>query len=254
VKPDGSPSTVHRPIYRSGDLARRLPNGELEYLGRADFQVKIRGFRVELGEIEMALGRFPGVQRAVVLLREDAPGDRRLVAYIVTISAELPDVTALRSFLKESLPEYMLPAAFIALADLPLTTNGKVDRRALPAPEVQRPQAAFVAPRNDVEQVIANIWARLLQIDKVGAHDDFFELGGHSLLAAQVIARVRSGLRVDVPLLALFEAPTVEGFALAVIACETRPGQIEKIARALRQVETMSFEETQQLLARKRKS
>lgn len=253
VKGGDSLSVVHRPIYRSGDLARRLPNGELEYLGRADFQVKIRGFRVELGEIEMALGRFPGVQRAVVLLREDIPGDRRMVAYLVTASAEPPDVTALRSFLKESLPEYMIPAAFIVVTALPLSTNGKVDRHALPAPEVQRPQAAFVAPRNDVEQVIANIWARLLQIDKVGAHDDFFELGGHSLLAAQVIARVRSGLRVDVPLLALFEAPTVEGFALAVIACETRPGQIEKIARALRQVETMSFEETQQLLARKRK-
>ena len=246
-------------FYKSGDLARRLPNGELEYLGRADFQVKIRGFRVELGEIEAALGRFPGVQRAVVLLREDALGESpagagpRLVAYMVIVGRTIPDPAVLRAFLKESLPDYMVPTAFVALASLPLTPNGKVDRRALPAPDFQRPQTEFVAPRSDVEYIIAGIWARLLQVEKVGVYDDFFMLGGHSLLAAQVIARVRSNLRVDAPLLALFEAPTLEGFAAAIIAYESQPGRTAAVARALRHIETMSLEETQSLLARKRK-
>ncbi len=206
-------------LYRSGDLARRTlrtPDGDLEYLGRADHQVKLRGFRIELGEIEAALARHPGVREALVLAREDQPGDRRLVAYVVPAETA-PGASALRDFLAAALPDYMVPAAFVFLPALPLSGNGKVDRRALPAPEAaQGSLDEEAAPRRPVEELIAGIWSQVLGVEGVGAGDDFFELGGHSLLATQVVSRVRETLRVELPLRQLFDTPTVGELAAAV--------------------------------------
>ncbi|MBD0328126.1 MAG: amino acid adenylation domain-containing protein, partial [Pyrinomonadaceae bacterium] len=202
-------------LYRSGDLARYLSTGELEYLGRIDNQVKIRGFRIELGEIEATLSQHPFVREAVVVAREDVVSDKRLIAYIVAkLDANLIQ-TELRSFLKQHLPEYMLPSAFVLMDCLPLTSNGKIDRRALPAPEQTRPdlEVIFVAPRTPVEEMLAEIWTNILGLEKVGIHDNFFELGGHSLLIVQLFARVRATFQVDLPFQTLFDAPTVATFA-----------------------------------------
>ncbi|MGK3992297.1 non-ribosomal peptide synthase/polyketide synthase [Sorangium sp. So ce1024] len=206
-------------LYRTGDLARRLPDGSIEFLGRVDEQVKLRGFRIELAEIEAALRLHGAVRDAAVLLREDTPGEPRLVAYVVSRGSP-PAPAELRRALLERLPEPMIPAAFVALDELPLTPNGKIDRRALPAPGAPQrgPEDALVAPRTPVEEVLAGIWADVLRLDRVGARDDFFWIGGHSLLATQVLARVRAAFRVDLPLRALFEAPTLAGLAERVEA------------------------------------
>ncbi|NOK39811.1 AMP-binding protein, partial [Corallococcus exercitus] len=176
-------------LYRTGDVARWLPDGAIEYVGRADFQVKVRGLRIELGEIESALEQHPGVRQAVVVAREDAAGDKRLVAYVACRSgAEAVDVSALRARLHEKLPEYMVPSAFVVLEALPLTPSGKVDRKALPAPEAPVSTAEYVAPRNPTEEKLAALWAQVLRVPRVGATDHFFELGGHSLLATQLVS------------------------------------------------------------------
>ncbi|MBZ4419892.1 non-ribosomal peptide synthase/polyketide synthase [Myxococcus sp. RHSTA-1-4] len=198
-------------MYRTGDLARWRPDGVLEFLGRKDFQVKVRGFRVELAEVEAALLAFPGVREAVALAREDVPGDKRLVGYAAAEPSL--DLGALRAHLQRRLPEYMVPSALVRLDALPLTANAKVDRKALPAPDARVASRPFVPPRTLTEQRLAALWAQVLRVEKVGVHDDFFELGGHSLLATQVVARVRAELGVDLPLRALFEAPTVERLA-----------------------------------------
>ena len=209
-------------LYRSGDLARRRPDGELEYVGRADHQVKIRGYRIELGEIEASLARHPQVRESVVIVREDRGGDPRLVAYIVPRTVPGPTSPGLRRHLKQTLPDYMVPAVFVPLAALPLTENGKVDRRALPAPGGSRPDldGAFVAPRTEIEERVAAIWAAVLDLDEVGVHDNFFDLGGHSLLATRAISRIRDAFGVDLPLRPLFENPTVAGLAECVEAAE----------------------------------
>ncbi|MET0399063.1 MAG: non-ribosomal peptide synthase/polyketide synthase, partial [Longimicrobiaceae bacterium] len=199
-------------MYRVQDRVRRSAGGELEYFGRTDFQVKVRGFRVELGEIEAALERHPGVRRAVAVVREDAPGDRRIVAYVVPAADEVP-VRELRAHLREYVPEYMTPSAFVPLETLPLTGSGKVDRRALPAPEGSAAAAAYAAPRTSTEVVLAGIWAELLGVERVGVHDGFFELGGHSLLAMRLVSRVRAVLGVEVPLRVVFDAQTVAELA-----------------------------------------
>ena len=180
-------------LYKTGDLARYLPDGNIEFLGRIDCQVKIRGFRIELGEIETVLGQHPDVRETVVLAREDTPGDKRLVAYVVPRDEQVPTATELRRFLKQKLPDYMIPSAFVLLEVLPLTPNGKVDRRTLPAPNSVRPEmeAAFVAPRTSVEEVLAEIWAEVLGLEQVGIYDNFFELGGNSLLSVQIVSKVR---------------------------------------------------------------
>ena len=221
-------------LYKSGDLARRRPDGELEYLGRADDQVKIRGHRVELGEIEAALGRHPSVREAAVVVREITPGDPRLVAYVV--GRDLP-IADLRERLKGELPPYMVPSAIVALDALPLTANGKVDRRALPAPEGDRPESerTYVAPRTPTEIAVAATWAEVLGVARVGVHDDFFDLGGHSLLALQVVARLRDAGAEGVTLRELFEAPTVAGLAALVDAA--RSGGRSRRAPAIRRVE-----------------
>ncbi|BAY41877.1 amino acid adenylation domain-containing protein (plasmid) [Nostoc sp. NIES-2111] len=197
-------------LYKSGDLARYLPNGDIEYLGRIDHQVKIRGFRIELGEIESALNQHPNVQTNVVIAREDKPGEQRLVAYLVSKSLQEINTSELRSFLEEKLPSYMLPTAFVILDQLPLTPNGKVDRKALPTPDTTTGLSAnFVPPRTPIEQIIADIWAEFLGQEKIGIYDNFFDLGGHSLLATQVISRLREVFKIDLPLRNLFENPTV---------------------------------------------
>ncbi|MFP5273889.1 amino acid adenylation domain-containing protein [Coleofasciculus sp.] len=204
-------------LYKTGDKVRYLSDGNIEYLGRIDNQVKIRGFRIELGEIEAVLSQHPGVRETVVIARVNPTGDKQLVAYVVLHQEEAPTISDLRRFLKEQLPDYMVPSAFVTLESLPLTPNGKVDRRALPEPEL-RPELelTFVAPRTPIEEMLASIWACVLGIEKVGVHDNFFELGGHSLLAAQVISRVRDTMSVELPLRSLFEAPTVASLAQQV--------------------------------------
>jgi len=186
--------------------------------------VKVRGFRIELGEIEAALTQHPGVREAVVLAREDTPGEARLVAYVTAQDGLVPSVASLRGWLKERLPEYMMPGAFVTLEALPLNPSGKVDRKALPAPERSRDEAAsYVAPRTPAEEVVAAIWAEVLGLERVGVEDNFFALGGHSLLATQVLSRVRQAFRVDLPLRRLFEEPTVANLARAVDQSRGQP-------------------------------
>ncbi|HKV10754.1 MAG TPA: amino acid adenylation domain-containing protein, partial [Thermoanaerobaculia bacterium] len=204
-------------IYHTGDLGRWLPGGALDFLGRIDHQVKVRGFRIEPGEIRAALLAHPGVREAAVIPREDVPGDLRLVAYAVPRPEASPSPGELRGFLEGRLPGHLIPAAFVLLEALPLTPNGKLDRRALPAPgATAEPGETFVAPRTPVEEVLAGLWAGLLGRERIGVHADFFDLGGHSLLATRLIARVRGTFDVDLPLSALFQAPTLAGFAAAV--------------------------------------
>ena len=202
-------------LYRTGDLARYNADGTLEFLGRLDHQVKIRGFRIELGEIETLLRAHDDVKQAVVVVREDAPGEKRLVAYLVPAAEPAPNATALRAWLKKDLPEYMVPAAFVMLAALPLTPNGKVDRKALPAPDQQRGTAAgtFVAPRDPLEEQLVRIWEKTFGHDHIGVRDNFFELGGHSLLAVRLFAQVARFTGKELPLVTLFQAPTIEQLA-----------------------------------------
>lgn len=199
-------------LYRTGDLARFRANGELECLGRIDNQVKVRGFRIELGEIESVLGQYPGVKESVVTAREDTPGDKRLVAYVVVRQAQSVEVDALREFLKQRLPDYMLPSQFVPVEALPLTPNGKVDRRALPKPQqlTVTPQSGQVAPRNDIESRLVKIWESVLNIRPVGVKENFFELGGHSLLVARLLRRIEHAFGKKLSMAAIFEAPTVE--------------------------------------------
>src|SRR5262249_48222973 len=207
-------------LYKTGDLARYLPDGNIEFLGRLDHQVKIRGFRIEVGEIETLLLQHPAIQEAVVLAREDQPGNPRLVAYLVPNTDPAPSVSDLRRHLQEKLPDYMLPAAVVMLAALPLTPNGKVDRQALPAPDSDRPDlaAAFAPPRTPTEALLVGIWEEALRLERIGIHDGFFELGGHSLLATQVVSRAREGLGCEIPLRWIFEAPTIATLAEKIAA------------------------------------
>ena len=231
-------------LYRSGDLARRQRDGGLEILGRSDHQVKIRGFRVELGEIEAALSAHPQVREAVVLLREQG-GEKRLVAYAVLgEGGDVPD-RDFREFLARRLPEPMLPAAFVRLASLPLTGNGKLDRGALAALAVERSGegAESLAPRTAVEQVVAGVFGELLGVDGVGLRDDFFLLGGHSLLATQVVARLQQVFRVKVALRDFFGASTVESVAALLVASEPVPHRLERIAKLLQSIEAMPADE-----------
>jgi amino acid adenylation domain-containing protein len=200
-------------LYKTGDRAKFLPDGTIAFLGRIDHQVKIRGFRIELGEVESVLGRHAAVEEAVVIAREDVPGDKRLVAYVVASHEPTPPFSELRSYLKEKLPDYMIPTALVFLDRLPLTPNGKIDRRALPKPDMERSQleTTFIAPRSEVEKVLAKIWSEVLGLERVGVHDNFFELGGHSLLVTQVMSRAREHFGMELPLLHFYETPTIAG-------------------------------------------
>ncbi|HEY0169967.1 MAG TPA: amino acid adenylation domain-containing protein [Pyrinomonadaceae bacterium] len=202
-------------LYRTGDLARRRADGVIEFVGRGDQQVKVRGYRIELEEIKSALGKHTAVRECLVVVREDAPGDKRVVAYLTPARVETPNAAELRHHLREKLPEYMVPSAFVWLEEFPLTANAKVDREALPAPEhpVGERQSAYTPPRTPVEEALAGIWADVLGVEQVGVHDNFFELGGHSLLATQVVTRVRESLRADVSLRQFFESPVIAELA-----------------------------------------
>ncbi|HVF48580.1 MAG TPA: amino acid adenylation domain-containing protein, partial [Pyrinomonadaceae bacterium] len=203
-------------LYRTGDLARYGDDGRIEFVGRRDNQVKIRGFRVELEEIKAALDKHPSVRESLVTVREDAPGDKRLVAYLSGAAGATPVVDELRTHLRESLPAYMVPSAFVTLAEFPLTANGKIDRRALPAPgaSVEERPETYVAPRNAVEEALARIVSEVLGVEHVGVCDNFFELGGHSLLATQVVSRVREAFQLNLPLRQFFETPVIAELAV----------------------------------------
>jgi amino acid adenylation domain-containing protein len=233
-------------MYATGDLARWLPDGTIEFLGRADEQVKIRGFRVEPAEIEEALRRLPAVREAVVVALEEASGEKRLVGYVVSDGSVTTD--QLRAHVAEWVPDFMVPSAFALLDELPRTPSGKIDRLALPEPETAAAARteAFVAPRTPMEENIAAIWADVLNIEKVGVHDDFFALGGHSLLATQIVAQIRTDLSVELPLHSLFSSPTVESLAAAVLELI---GEDEETTRLLDELEGLSDEEAAQLLA-----
>jgi acyl carrier protein len=202
-------------MYRTGDLGRYLPDGSIEFLGRMDHQVKIRGFRIELGEIESVLCQHPGVRASVVLAREDTPGTKRLAAYVVAASPA-PQASELREHLKKKLPDYMVPAAFTFLDKLPLTASGKVDMKALPAPEQQRPDATasrnFVPPQTEIERTIAREWEKMFG-GEVSIEENFFDLGGDSFLLVQMHSRLRKALNVEFPIVVLFEHPTVRSLA-----------------------------------------
>jgi amino acid adenylation domain-containing protein len=204
-------------LYKTGDLGRYLPDGNIEFLGRNDFQVKIRGFRIELGEIETKLSSHPDVREAVVLAREDVAGEKRLVGYYTLASESDPGAEELRSYLSSDLPEYMVPAAYVCLEALPLTVNGKLDRKALPAPDEHAySRNVYEPPVGPVETKLAEIWSEVLGVQRVGRHDNFFELGGHSLLGVQVISRVRALLHVEAKMTALFSAPCLKDFCEVV--------------------------------------
>ena len=202
-------------LYKTGDLARYLSDSNIEFLGRIDYQVKIRGFRIELGEIESVLGQHPGVRETVVLAREDTPGIKRLVAYVVPVTEQACSTSELRNFVKQKLPEYMIPSAFVLLDVLPLTANGKVDRKLFPPADQNRPEleASYVAPRTSTEKRLLEIWSKLLGLNQVGIRDNFFDLGGHSLLAVRLFAQIEKAFNQRPPLSSLFQDGTIEHLA-----------------------------------------
>jgi acyl-coenzyme A synthetase/AMP-(fatty) acid ligase/acyl carrier protein len=255
-------------LYWTGDLARYRADGTLEYLGRADYQVKLRGFRIELGEIESALAQHPQVREAIVMARQDMPPvnehpDMRLVAYVIeqgnkeqsNKEEQALTIDELRRFLRDRLPDYMIPSAFVLLESLPLTPNGKVDRKALPAPDAARPELEdlFVAPRTALEAVIAKMWAKVLGVERIGVHDNFFLLGGHSLLAIKMASQIGKTFQTELPVRHFFEHSTVAALAELLIAKEKQPGQTEKIAQLIQRIKTDSPENLRKALEQKRK-
>ncbi|HVF90034.1 MAG TPA: amino acid adenylation domain-containing protein [Blastocatellia bacterium] len=226
-------------MYRTGDLVRYDRRGRLEYVGRVDEQVKVRGMRVEVGEVEEVIREQEWVKEAIVIAREDLPGDTRLVAYVVPAGAQARSVRDMRAHLKKRLPDYMVPSAFVLLDAMPLNPSGKVDRRSLPPPdlEIRERGGDFVSPRNGLEREIASVWARVFGTERVGVHDDFFDLGGHSLIAARIITRLREAFKIELPLRAIFERPTVAGLAESILAAMASSENlsiqpIERVSRA----------------------
>jgi len=217
-------------LYKTGDLVRYLPDGNLEFLGRIDHQVKIRGYRIELGEIEALMGSHPGVGGTVVMVRDDMPGAKLLVAYIVPRGEQAPSVEGLRQYLREKLPEYMVPSAFVMLEEFPLSPNGKIDRRALPKPEVDREaEKGYVAPRNEAEEAITKIWRELLQVRTVGINDNFFELGGHSLLLVKMLDRLQESFKKELAIVEIFRHPTIATLASYLTGQEEKELSLEKV-------------------------
>jgi acyl carrier protein len=243
-------------LYRTGDLVRYLPDGNIEFLGRVDNQVKIRGFRVELEEIEEALRTHAGVSDCVVVLREDRDGDQSLVAYLVANNGAHLRVSELRNFLKAKLPSYMVPAAFELIEVIPLMPNGKLDRRALPAPQPSRPDLdeTFVAPASALEKLLANAWKAILKLEQIGVHDNFFELGGHSLLAARVVANLRPALDVELNMVDIFRAPTIAGLAALLSSHEAARESESELAALFAEMTELTDEEAQLCFDRETRS
>src|SRR5579884_283942 len=237
-------------LYKTGDLVRYRSDGTLEFLGRIDHQVKLRGYRIELGEIEAVLSRHVAIRECAVLVREDTPGNQRLIAYIVPQPGQNLQSDELSGYMKDILPEYMVPSAFVMMHALPLTANGKLDRKALPAPDQvdALSQAAFVAPRTPTEEELAKIWRDVLEVERIGIHDNFFEAGGHSLLITQVVARIRDAFEVELPLRVLFKTPTIAGVAEAIEKMKTRTDELRKpslvaVAREAHRIQRSPLEE-----------
>jgi amino acid adenylation domain-containing protein len=237
-------------LYRTGDLGRYLFDGTIEFLGRVDYQVKIRGNRIELGEIEAALVEHEEVKDAAVVATEDQPGGQRLVAYVVPRNGHAPSVSQLRQHLQQSLPDYMVPSAFVELESLPLTSSGKVDRRALPRPDGMRPdlEIAFVAPSDPIEETLASIWREVLGLERVGIYDDFFASGGHSLLAAQVISRIQREFSVDLALRDFFSAPNISSLAERITEVALAAADEEKLDAMLDALENIDEQQAQSIL------
>ena len=246
--------TVDEQLYRTGDLARYLPDGNIEFLGRADYQVKIRGFRIELGEIETTLNNHPNIQTCVVVDRESNLGEKFLVAYIVPKQQPAPTSEMLRGFLKDKMPDYMIPPVFMPLLKLPLTSSGKINRQALPIPNHYSPENAknYVAPCNPIEEVLVDIWANILMLDKVGVKSDFFALGGHSLLATRLLSWLHKTFQIKLPLRTLFEQPTIASQALLLIDHEQKQGRVLTIARLRLKVKSMDARQVQSMLRAKK--
>jgi acyl carrier protein len=242
-------------MYRTGDWVRYQPDGSIEYVGRVDHQVKLRGYRIELGEVEAALQQHPFIREAVAVISEEN-SERRLVAYVVAPHGKSLMVSELRAHMRERLPEYMIPAVFVMLAEMPLTPNGKVDRRALPLPEGVRPELEkeYVAPRNETEEALAVIWGQILGVEKIGVNDNYFDLGGDSLMAMQLISRMSEVFQVKLQVNQFFEAPSVQEMAQIIRLNETVPGQTEKIARVLRKIQSMSQQNIREMLKEKRQA
>ena len=240
-----SPESCAR-MYRSGDLGRWQADGTIEFRGRNDFQVKIRGMRIELGEVEARLMEHPAVREAVVVAREDEPGDKRLVAYYLAASneagAEALRPEQLRRHMAESLPEHMAPAAYVRMEAWPRTPSGKLDRRALPAPgkKAYVTSSGYEPPQGRMETELAGIWAAVLKMDRVGRHENFFALGGHSLSAMQVMVRLRKALDLDVPVVSLFQNPTIESFAEAIGRLQGSTQSESDVLRILEELEAMA--------------
>jgi amino acid adenylation domain-containing protein len=248
------PSGEDERVYLTGDLGRMLPDGFLIHLGRKDFQVKIRGYRVEIAEIERALLGHPQVKEAGVVAWDREPGEKYLVAYVVSRTEPAPTINELRDFLKQTLPDYMIPSAFMFLESLPFT-NGKLDRLTLRKPDERRPELSqsYAPPRNEVERTLAEIWAEILSLDQVGVHDNFFDLGGHSLAATRVVSQVIKQFRLELPLQSLFQSPTVAEMAALVDERQKNRLTDEKLERILTELESMSEEEAKKLGVEHRK-
>jgi len=237
-------------MYKTGDLARFRPDGAIAFLSRVDHQVKLRGLRIELGEIDAVLVEHPKVSEAVTMMREDTPGYKRLVSYVVPARGAAPTVSMLHRFLRQWLPVYMLPADMVFLERIPVTTNGKVDRQALPAPARHRPDldTYYVPPRTAVEQALAEMWQELLKVTQVGVEDNFFELGGNSLLATQLISRIEAKFGIDLPVRELFDSTTIADLATRVVSYEAAQLADEQRDAILAALEEMPEEEATALL------
>jgi len=247
------PSGGDERIYLTGDLGRMSPDGCLEHLGRKDFQVKIRGLRIEVAEVEEALRSMGAIQEAVVVAREDESGDKHLVSYIVPAKNAAPSISEVRNFLDQRLPRHMVPSRFVMLDALPLTPNGKVNLSALPDPGKARPDldTPFVAPMTPVEKTLSQIWAEVLSLEQLGIHDNFFDLGGHSLAATRVVSEVIKTFQLELPVQALFQAPTVAQMAAVITEHRGKRLGNEELVRILTELESLSEEEARRLLADK---
>jgi acyl carrier protein len=243
--PDLFSSEPDSRLYRTGDLARVLPDGNIEFLGRSDFQVKVRGYRVEPGEIEAVLSQHPLVGQAVVVFRGDE-GRERFVAYVMSLKLRPANSDELRQYLKQRLPDHMLPSAIVVLRSFPTTANGKVDRGALPQPDEAQKDRVMVAPQTGVEKELAGIWSELLNVAEISVHDNFFDLGGHSLLATQVVSRIRKNFNKKLQLRTIFDSPTIAKLAPVVeAAAYADPAAMQTVLDSL---ESLSDEEAKRLL------